>query len=154
MINRYGVKHALQLSVFIEKSKRTCQSNFGYEYYTQSPEYHKKKLHKYKSNKYPEWTFDSKWEVKVYEFCKDNDIPIEYSPSISYEYEYDGRTWTYHPDFLINGKVYEVKGDHFFRINGSTGLEEMFNPYRESYWSDDEYIWHCEKAECKHQCML
>ena len=27
------------------------------------------------------------------------------------QYEYDGKVHTYHPDFLINGKVYEVKGD-------------------------------------------
>lgn len=99
-------------------------------------------------------TFDSTWEVKVYEFCRNNSIPIEYSPEISYPYEYDKIIWTYHPDFLINGRVYEVKGDNFFRINESTGLEEMFNPYRESYWSDERYEWECGKYEAKHQCML
>lgn len=101
----------------------------GIEHYTQSYEYYKNKKHKYHSEKYPGLTFDSKWEVNVYEFCKDNKIEVEYSPSISLKYEYDGRTWAYHPDFLINGKIYEVKGDQFFRINESTGKEEMFCPY-------------------------
>ena len=99
-------------------------------------------------------TFDSTWEVKVYEFCKDNNIEVEYSPSITYEYEYDGRIWTYHPDFLINDKVYEVKGDNFFRVNESTGKEEMFCPYRYTEWSDEYYQWMCGKYEAKHQCMI
>lgn len=138
----------------MERALSTTKSKYGVRHYTQSIEYHHNKKHKYVSNKYPGLTFDSKWEVKVYEFCRDNDIPIEYSPSISYEYEYDGRTWTYHPDFLINGRVYEVKGDHFFRINESTGKEEMFCPYREADWSDEHYDWICKKFEFKHQCMI
>ena len=90
----------------------------------------------------------------MYEFCKDNNISVEYSPKISYEYDYDGRTWTYHPDFIINGKVYEVKGDYFFRINESTGQEVMFCPYREPEWTDEYYVWKCGQYEAKHQCML
>lgn len=99
-------------------------------------------------------TFDSTWEVKVYEFCRDNNIPIEYSPTISYPYNYAGRIWTYHPDFLINGKVYEVKGDNFFKIDESTSMEIMFNPYRKPEWTDERYDWECEKYETKHQCMI
>ena len=98
-------------------------------------------------------TFDSKWEVKVYEFCRDNNIGIEYSPSISYDYEYDGITYTYHPDFLINGKLYEVKGDQFFRINES-GNEEMFCPYGRKKYGEEKWNWLCGKFEAKHQCML
>ena len=137
-----------------EKAYNTTKQRHGNEHYTQTEEYHKNKRHKYHSEKYPGFTFDSTWEVKVYEFCMDNNIQIEYSPSISYEYEYDGRTWTYHPDFLINGKVYEVKGDHFFKYNESSCQEEMFCPYRNPRWSDDEYDWLCKKFEAKHQCMI
>ena len=94
-----------------DKAYETSKNVYGFEHYTQSIEYHKNRRHKYHSNKYPGLTFDSNWEVLVYEFCKDNGIDVEYSPPVSFEYEYDGLTWTYHPDFLINGKLYEVKGD-------------------------------------------
>ena len=94
-----------------DKIRQTFLSKYGVEWYTQSVEYHKNKKHKFHSEKYPELAFDSTWEVKVYEFCKDNNIPVEYSPSISYEYDYCGKKHTYHPDFRINNKVYEVKGD-------------------------------------------
>lgn len=55
---------------------------------------------------------------------------------------------------MVDGIVYEVKGDQFFRINEFTGQEEMFNPYREQEWSDERYEWECSKYEAKHQCML
>lgn len=36
----------------------------------------------------------------------------------------------YYPDFNINGKFVEVKGDHFFKINEGNGKEEMFLPWK------------------------
>ena len=98
--------------------------------------------------------FDSKWEIFVFCYCKLKNIQCEYSPNISIPYKYDGKQWTYHPDFLIEGKLYEVKGDQFFRINETTGKEEMFCPWRSNDESDDEYKWKCGKEEAKHQCIL
>ena len=152
-ITKFGVEFPAQSDAIKQKMYNTSISNWG-SWFSQTHMFHKLKKHKFHSEKYPGLTFDSTWEVKVYEFCRDNNIPVEYSPEISYPYEYDERTWTYHPDFLINGKVYEVKGDHFFRINESTGKEEMFNPYRSPKWSDEQYAWVCGKFEAKHQCML
>jgi hypothetical protein len=91
--------------------------------------------------------------VKVYDFLKSNNIAFEYSPEISLPYEYDGKTFYYHPDFLINGKSYEVKGEQFFKVDES-GNEVMFNPYRDPEWTDERYAWECGKYEAKHQCML
>lgn len=153
-IRKIGVEWHLQLNDVREKGKETLQEKYGVDNYTQSLEYHKNKCHRYQSEKYPELTFDSSWEVIVYEFCMDSNIYVEYSPSIAYEYEYDSKVWTYHPDFLINGKVYEVKGEQFFRINESTRQEEMFCPYRCGDWSDEYYQWICGKYEAKHQCMI
>ena len=138
----------------MDKALTTSEIKYGTKHYTQTMEYHKNKKHKFHSNKYPGLTFDSKWEVKVYDFCKDNDISIEYSPNISYEYEYDGKVWTYHPDFLINGEVFEVKGDNFFRINKYSGKEEMFCPYGRKKLGEEKWVWLCGKFEAKHQCML
>lgn len=85
---------------------------------------------------------------------KENNISFEYSPALSYPYEYDDRQFTYHPDFIINGKVYEVKGDQFFRMNESTGKEEMFCPYGRKKYGEEKWQWRCRKEEAKHQCML
>ena len=142
------------LPEFRDKAKRTSIEHYGVEYYSQSIEYHKKKKHKFHSEKYPELTFDSTWEVKVYDFCRDNNIEVEYSPDISYEYECNGIKHTYHPDFLINGKVYEVKGNQFFKFNPETGKEEMICPYGKHKYTKEQYEQSCKAAESKHQCML
>ena len=54
----------------------------------------------------------------------------------------------------MDGRIYEVKGDHFFRINETTGKEEMYCPYRYPEWSDEYYAWRCGLEEAKHQCMI
>ena len=133
-----------------EKMRHTCMNRYGVDSFSKTDEFTKsRKKRIFHDGLY----FDSNWEVNVYDFLKENHIPFEYSPSISIPYGYDGREFTYHPDFLADGRLYEVKGDQFFRIDES-GHEVMFNPYRKSEWSDERYEWECGKYEAKHQCML
>lgn len=149
----YGVEHPSQAEEIKEQKVKTSIKNWGVSNYAQSIEYHKTAHKRYTNSKYPYLTFDSKWEFKVYDFLIENKISFEYQPSISIPYEYDRKHHTYHPDFLINGKIYEVKGDHFFKVD-VTGKEVMINPYREPEWSDERYDYECAKYEAKHQCML
>ena len=133
---KYGCNYYNQTKECREKMKQTNIKRHGYEYFSQSPKfakYHRKRV------EYDDLTFDSNWEVEVYKFCKGHNIPCEYQPNISIEYEYEGKNHYYHPDFLINGKIYEVKGDQFFDDTG-----KMINPY------DKE----SNLFEAKHQCML
>ena len=123
-----------------EKARRTCKERHGYDYYTQSPEYHKTAHRKYANPKYPDMSFGSSWEFKVYDFLTERNVSFEYQPNILFKYEYLGTTHTYHPDFLINGKLYEIKGEQFFKEDGT-----MQNPYDSS--QDARY-------EAKHQCMI
>ena len=157
-MKKYGVEYTLQLddykSRLLEKYRSEMYRKYGVWHFSQTPEFHKKAHKRYTNPKYPNMMFDSSWEFKVYDFLIENHIQFEYQPEISIPYEYDDRTWTYHPDFLINGKIYEVKGDNFFRINEKTGKEEMYSPWRDDDTSDEEYEWQCGKAEAKHQCMI
>ena len=148
--SNYGVEHPFQSEVVKAKAMTTCIDHWGVDNFSKSPlfaAFHRKRI--FHDNLW----FDSNWEVLVYDFLKSNSIAFEYSPKISLPYEYDGRRFYYHPDFLISGKLYEVKGDQFFRVDES-GNEVMFNPYRDPEWSDERYVWECKKYEAKHQCML
>ena len=153
MNEKYGVRYAMQSDVFKQKMVETNNQRFGCDYYTQTKEYHKIAHKPYTNPKYPNMTFGSSWEFKVYDFLKEHNIVFEYQPSISFEYEYDGRIHTYHPDFKVGYKIYEVKGDNFFRANESTGKEEMYLPWQ-GRLSDSEYEHMCGLYEAKHQCML
>ena len=103
--------------------------------------------------KYPDVKFASSWEFKVYDFLTEHSVQFEYQPAISIPYEYEGTHHTYHPDFLVDGRIFEVKGDQFFRINEETGKEEMFLPWK-GCLSDEEYEFKCGVEEAKHRCML
>lgn len=171
-IERYGIDNAAKLKEFQdkafdtklkiygngyfnnrEKSSETCIERYGVCNYSQTHEFHEKCHKKYTNSKYPDMTFGSSWEFLVYDFLKEHNISFEYQCK-PISYEYDGKKYYYIPDFLINGKIYEVKGDQFFKINESTGKEEMFCPYRYDWWTDEYYQWRCGKEEAKHQCML
>lgn len=118
---QYGHRFATQVPKFKEKSRRTMISHYGVEHALQSHEIMSKLHRRVKTDKFPGVSFDSRWELKVYEFLFEHGIEFQYQPEITFQYEYMGKNWIYHPDFYVNGKVYEVKGDHFFRINEETG---------------------------------
>ena len=126
---------------------------YGASNITQTSYYHKTAHKKYTNPKYPDMTFATSWEFLVYDFLTEHNIPFEYQPAISISYEYKGTHHTYHPDFLVNGRIYEVKGDNFFRINEETGKEEMYLTWKGNL-SDEEYEWRCGLYEAKHQCMI
>ena len=135
-LERYGETAYTKTDDFKEKYKETCQEKYNADSFPQSSEFIK---YRRKRVEYDGLTFDSTWEVKIYQYCKEHYIPCEYQPSITFEYTFEGKKHYYHPDFLINGKLYEVKGDQFFDENG-----KMINPY------DKEN----DLFEAKHQCML
>lgn len=147
---RYGGPAPACSKDVVSRMEQTCEERYGVSNFSYSPlfsEYHHKRI--FHDNLY----FDSSWEVKVYDFLKSTNIPFEYSPSISLPYEYCGKQHTYHPDFLVNGRIYEVKGDHFFKVDES-GKEVMINPYRDPEWNDERYAYECGRYEAKHQCMI
>lgn len=118
--------------------QQTCIDRYGVKNYSQTKEWASKKQKKYL---YDDIYFDSSWEVIVYKYCKENNIDCIYQPDITFEYEYDGKKHFYHPDFLIDGQLYEVKGDQFF--DG----DKMIWPYGRTDYLDN-------LAEAKHQCMI
>lgn len=146
--NHFGVYHSLESEVCKEKARRTCIEKYGVDNFSKS-----KFFTGYVKRIYHDgiW-FDSSWEIKVYDFLKEHDIEFKYQVG-PIEYEYDGKTHYYFPDFLVGNRLIEVKGDHFFRVNES-GKEVMVCPYRYPEWSEEFYQWKCGLYEAKHQCMI
>lgn len=135
-MERYGVEFSSQLPEVKEKIKNTCLNKYGVENYSQTSEFSKSRR---KRIEYDGLTFDSSWEVIVYQYCKKYNKEFEYQPNIHFEYVFDNKVHYYQPDFLIDGELYEVKGDQFFEG------DKMICPYDRN---KDELF------ESKHQCML
>ena len=146
-----GVDNPNKSNIIKNKSRKTMLEKYGVEYYTQTEEYKqrsmKSKLEKYGDAFYSGLViyyydyiyFRSKPELCFYIYHKDNNIPAVYEPTPYIEYEYEGKQHFYKPDFLIENKLYEIKGDQFFKEN------KMVCPFDHSL--DGLY-------EAKHQCML
>ena len=137
MLERYGVEYYPQLDECTYKRKATCLQKYGVENYAQTSQFHQCARKLYAFN---EQHFDSLPELAVYIYCIDHQIDICRNTTIKFKYEFDGSIHYYFPDFIINNKLVEVKGDHFFKED-----DTMCNPFDSS--QDELY-------EAKHQCMI
>lgn len=108
-LEKYGNVCSLHGEEVHKKVIQTCIDKYGVPSLLSN-----KKLYQYNNE-----TFDSSWELLLYIYLEANDIDFEYHPKIwfTYEDENDGKTKKYYPDFEINGKLYEIKGEQFFDEN-------------------------------------
>lgn len=109
----YGVDFPMQLHSEIEKRENNNLAIYGTRHF-RKPKYLFENI-----------KFDSSWELAFYVYHIKNNINIIREPS-PISYEYNGQNHYYYPDFEVNGQLYEIKGDQFFRKNGV-----MYNPYNE-----------------------
>ena len=136
-LERYGVDSFSKTSMHTEMMKAANRKNYGVDWPQQNRDFMRQMQKRYAFNGL---NFDSLPELAVYIWCKDNSIDFVYQPNVVFCYEYNGVRHTYEPDFMIEGKIIEIKGDQFFKEDGT-----MQNPYDHS--QDEIY-------EAKHQCML
>ena len=132
------------------KTADTCLRLYGHRSAWGNPDIHRKciertiELHGSPNpgNKYSfdGFKFDSKPELAFYIWLKDNNIDFICKPDIRFPYKYNEKTYYYFPDFVVEEHIVEIKGDHFFKEDGT-----MQNPFDHS--QDGLY-------EAKHQCML
>lgn len=135
---KYGVDWNITSSYVKEKIKQSNLHKYGVEYPIQSALFRRQILGK--RYIYNNISFDSSDELKMYIWLKDNNIIFEYQPNISFEYMHNGKTHRYMPDFKVGNKYIELKGDQFFKSDGT-----MQNPF--NHTQDALY-------EAKHQCMI
>ena len=121
----------------MEKFKSTCIANHGVEWPMQSAEIRSKSATKYEHDGFQ---FNSKQELCFYVWLRDHKIDFNINSSIKLPYMYKGKQHWYIPDFIVEGQVVEIKGDHFFKEDGT-----MQNPYDNSQGG---------LYEAKHQCMI
>ncbi len=136
MLEKYGTISVSHLPEVKEKTKQTNLSKYGVEYYTNTPDFDKNRRKRYI---YKDCYFDSLPELAVWLYCIDNNIRIKRNPCY-FDYDFEGKKHRYFPDFEINGQLVEIKGDHFFKEDGT-----MQNPFDRS--QDALY-------EAKHQCGI
>lgn len=132
-LEKYGTPFASQSEIIKDKQKQTFLKKYGVENPSKLEKINQKKKETLKQHygvshvpsKYivvDNISFDSKWEVVFYIYYRDKGSNIKREPLELYYY-YNNIKHAYIPDFEIDGQLYEIKGDHFFK-NGT-----MCNPY-------------------------
>lgn len=127
-LKKYGVKHFSQTGSWKNQIKETWNNQEKRNSISKkvSKTWSKKteeeirdiRSKAFKRYEYRKEFFDSSWELAVWIWAKDNNKQIKREP-ICIEYDYKGETHKYFPDFEIEGKLVEVKGDHFFDSMGN-----------------------------------
>lgn len=107
-----------------EKAKETYFNKTGYYSPLINPEVKSKQKQKYN---YKNISFDSSWELAYYIWLEDNNIKFIYQPNTPFEYYVNGHKKLYYPDFLIDTKYYELKGNQFFNENN-----QLINPFNKT----------------------
>lgn len=116
-LEKYGIATPGQSTNARIKRKITCNKKFGADSYLESEHFNH---HKYKfknghsSYRYDELTFDSSWELAFYIYLKHKKIKFVYHPNIVFTYNENGIEKHYHPDFIVNDELIEIKGDMFY----------------------------------------
>lgn len=123
-----------------KKRKETCKKHFGTEHHMKNKEFlnsfQQEIFEKYGTvgpvvrYRFMGMLFDSSWEIAYYIWLSDNNRSFVYHPNMFFEYKgSDGEIHKYYPDFLIEGKFYEIKGNQFFNEKN-----EPYNLYKKEFW--------------------
>lgn len=122
-LTKYGVEHALQSDALKSKARQTCIQKYGVPSFSQTEIFQMKRYHRYAfNNEY----FDSSWELAFYVYHVRMSHHIVREPK-HFKYVFDNKERLYFPDFEVEGNYYEIKGDQFFKEDGS-----MCNPFDHS----------------------
>ena len=156
-LEKYGAEYSLQANDVKQKGKEACIQKYGVPFYAQTDEgkqrYKQTCLERYgventgilsSNNRRSRYqidgiSLDSSWELIFYMFNKLKGYQVKRCRKF-YMYSYNDTIHYYYPDFEVDGQFYEIKGDQFFKADGT-----MCNPYDHSL---DELF------EAKHQCGL
>lgn len=143
---KYGTEFAISSEYVRSKIEQTCINRFGAKSFVESELHKERMLERYGTLCVPSYRymyndilFDSTWELAFYIFHIDMNHNIS-RVSEPIEYVFSNKQHLYFPDFEIDGQLYEIKGDQFFKKDGT-----MCCPY--NHLLDGLF-------EAKHQCGL
>ena len=142
-IEKYGTANIAEIPGVKQKKEQTCLARYGVNSYMKTDTFRQRSLEATNSrpNRYKVGTehFDSFPELCFYLYHKHNNDNIKRNKA-GLPYIFENKTHYYFPDFSINDILYEIKGAHFIKDDGTWQC-----PY--DHLQDD-------KAEAKHQCAV
>lgn len=132
-LKKYGVDNYAKTNECKEKIKKTCLKRYGVEHPMKSPNIFNKIFKNiYYDNEY----FDSSWELSYWIWCKNNNKNIQRNKK-RYKLENDKY---FYPDFVVDGKLVEIKGDHLKKLDDFIYKQNFCNKNNIQILSYDELL--------------
>lgn len=154
-LEKYGVENISQAKEIKKKKEQTYLEHFGVKNPKQSKEVKEKTRQTWlsktseeirnirrKASKrytYQNEQFDSSWELAFYIYCKDHNKKV-LRETKSFSFTANNRIHYFFPDFEVDGKLFEIKGDQF--LTKYNTWKDPFNTHLDTLY------------EAKHQCAL
>lgn len=114
--NEYMPKYKFNGYVYIPRyTNKICSSECRSKYISNNNKknhtggFKEGSVKNYKTGWYDGIHFDSSWELAFYVYNKEHNIKIERCKEVR-KYIIDNEEHEFHPDFIINNQIYEVKG--------------------------------------------
>lgn len=161
MLERHGVEYSAQSLEIKEKWADSIEKRLGVRHNWSDPQTRKEieqtNLKRYgnpfgrtkKKYRYEGIDFDTSFELIYFIYMRFQNKNVERNLSCSFDYEYNGVSHRYFPDFKTEEGFVEMKGDQFFNNDGT-----MRNPWKEKDWTEEQKKESDAIYEAKHQCML
>ena len=138
MREKYNVDNYFQTSEFKEKYRNKMQENYGVDHYFQSKEFRNNTVY-YNRYMYNNIMFDSSYELVFYIYAIEHGSSIVREPFRLECVTDDGVKHYYFPDFICDGVLIEIKGEHLLDEN---------KKLKKCYKNQDQYI-----LDAKQKCI-
>lgn len=146
-LEKFGVDNAYKSEEVKLKIKDTLNERYGVDYSSHIPEVQTKKKKKFM---YKGISFDSSWELIYYIYCLDHNISISRNTDKWFDYFYKDERHRYFPDFIVDDKIIEIKGNHL--LDEDNNLTSFYSDVDKSL-SDKEKQYCKELSLAKSRCM-
>lgn len=132
-LKKYGVDNAAKSEIIKEKTAKTNLERYGCKAPAQNPRILKKC---FKNIYYDSIYFDSSWEVVYYIWCKNHNIDIKRNTEL---FGLSNGTKC-NPDFIVDGQLVEIKGDHLKKQESYKYKQEFYKKNNVKVLSYDDLL--------------
>ena len=124
----FGVKHPSQSKECQDRAKKALQEKFGVDNAMQNSNICNKSVQtrfrrygsfiNFRLYDCDSFVFDSTYELAYYIFLRDRKIPFNLKPAPLSYCDETGKSHNYYPDFLVEGRYVEIKGEYYIDEDG------------------------------------
>jgi hypothetical protein len=131
-LERYGVDNYTKTKEYTQNFIKDNIAKFGVEYPAQNIDIHNKTQKSgLKIKDYNGTSYQGTYELDFLKFCESNSIKVEKPKSV--KYRYNGKNRWYHPDFIIDNLLIEIKSDYYYKLMLEKNLAKQESCIEQGY---------------------